>query len=181
MTGRPLPAPWRLDWHAPQAMQAAPRAGAGRIGLEPDGAIVQAGERQFVVHGRPAAPRCDGQVEIDGQTLPYRHAWQGRTLWLHTPRADFEFRCRRREPMRASVSGATESAEVRAAINGRVIDIAVAPGDEVASGQRLLVLEAMKIEHELRAVSPGRVGAIEVRVGDQVAPGQILVRVERGS
>ena len=56
----------------------------------------------------------------------------------------------------------------------------MAAGVEVAVGQRLLVLEAMKMEHEVRAARPGRVSGVEVRVGEQVAPGQALVRFERG-
>jgi len=51
----------------------------------------------------------------------------------------------------------------------------------VVAGQRLLALEAMKMEHELRAPLAGRVAAVEVRAGDQVAPGQLLVRIERGT
>ena len=181
-TGRPLPAPWRLDWHAPQSLQS-PTANSrsGRIFLAPQGALLATGEHRLNVRGRPAAPCSDGQVEIDGETIPYRHAWQGHRLWLHTRRGDYEFLCRRREPLRSSADDTERGGDVRAAINGRVLDIAVAPGDEVSTGQRLLVLEAMKMEHELRAVSPGRVATIEVRVGDQVAPGQTLVRIERGS
>jgi len=57
----------------------------------------------------------------------------------------------------------------------------VAAGAAVVAGQRLLVLEAMKMEHELRAARPGRVSSVEVHVGQQVAPGQTLVRFERGA
>jgi len=181
-TGRPLPAPWRLDWHAPQSLQSPTANGrSGRIFLEPQGAALAMGEQRMTVSGRPAAPCSDGQVEIDGETLPYRHAWKGHRLWLHTRQGDYEFLCRRREPLRSAADDTARGGDVRAAINGRVLDIAVAPGDEVTAGQRLLVLEAMKMEHELRAVAPGRVAAVDVRVGDQVAPGQTLVRIERGS
>jgi geranyl-CoA carboxylase alpha subunit len=181
-TGRPLPAPWRLDWHAPQSLQS-PTANSrmGRILLGPDGAVLVTGEQRMNVRGHPAEPCCDGQVEIDGEIVPYRHAWQEHRLWLHTRQGDYDFLCRRRDPLRSAAEDTARGGDVRAAINGRVLEIAVAPGDDVAAGQRLLVLEAMKMEHELRAVSPGRVAAVEVQVGDQVAPGQTLVRIERGS
>jgi geranyl-CoA carboxylase alpha subunit len=181
-TGRSLPTPWRLDWQAPQSLQSpAASSRLGRIFLAPQGAVLAMGEQRLNVRGQPAVPCSDGQVEIDGETVPYRHAWQGRRLWLHTRQGDYEFLCRRRESLRSSADDTARGGDVRAAINGRVLDIAVAPGDEVSAGQRLLVLEAMKMEHELRAAAPGRVAAVEVRVGDQVAPGQTLVRMERGS
>jgi len=70
---------------------------------------------------------------------------------------------------------------VRAAINGRVLDVAVTAGAEVQAGQRLCTLEAMKMEHELRAPRNGRVAAVEVEAGQQVAPGQVMMRYERGA
>jgi 3-methylcrotonyl-CoA carboxylase alpha subunit len=68
--------------------------------------------------------------------------------------------------------------EVRAAINGRVVDVAAAVGVTVAKGDRLVVLEAMKMEHEIRAARAGRIADVGVKVGDQVVPGQVLVRYE---
>jgi geranyl-CoA carboxylase alpha subunit len=68
--------------------------------------------------------------------------------------------------------------EVRAAINGRVVEVAAAAGGTVAKGDRLVVLEAMKMEHEIRAARAGRIAEVGVKPGDQVVPGQVLVRYE---
>jgi geranyl-CoA carboxylase alpha subunit len=179
-TGRPLPAPWRLDWQAPQSQGGPGSARAGRILLEPAGATVLDGERRVKVQGRVVAGCCDGQVEIDGTALPYRYAWHGRALWVHTRAADFQFQCRRRESLRQADAETAASGDLRATINGRVVQFAVAEGELVAPGQRVLVLEAMKMEHDVRACAGGRVAAVAVRLGDQVAPGQLLVRIERG-
>ena len=180
--GRPLPSPWRLDWHAPQSLRApGSNSRNGRVFPGPAGAVVEAGEQRMTLRGQPVAPCTDGQVEIDGESVPYRYAWSGTSLWLHMRRGDFEFRCRRRDPMRAGEDATAAASDLRAAINGRVIEVAVSAGTEVAAGQRLLVLEAMKMEHELRATRPGRVSGVDVQVGDQVAPGQSLVRFERGA
>jgi biotin carboxyl carrier protein len=62
-----------------------------------------------------------------------------------------------------------------------VLEVAAAAGDEVAAGQRLCTLEAMKMEHELRAPRAGRLASVEIAAGQQVAPGQVLMRYERGS
>jgi biotin carboxyl carrier protein len=54
----------------------------------------------------------------------------------------------------------------------------VTVGDEVAAGQSLLVVEAMKMEHVIAASAPGRVARVHVAVGDQVQRGQLLVDLE---
>jgi oxaloacetate decarboxylase alpha subunit len=80
--------------------------------------------------------------------------------------------------VRSAQSLGTASEEVRATINGRVVEVLTTPGATVVTGDRLLVLEAMKMEQEVRAARPGRIAAVGVRVGDQVVPGQALVRYE---
>jgi geranyl-CoA carboxylase alpha subunit len=181
-SGRPLPVPWRLDWHAPQSLSAGTGLSrSGRALLTQAGAEISTGDAQVRVRGCPVDRCADGEAGIDGKTVLYRYAWQGNRLWLHTRAADYEFHCRRREPGRSPADSDARGGDVRAAINGRVVELVVAQGDAVVAGQRLLALEAMKMEHELRAPLAGRVAAVEVRAGDQVAPGQLLVRIERGT
>jgi acetyl/propionyl-CoA carboxylase alpha subunit/acetyl-CoA carboxylase carboxyltransferase component len=64
---------------------------------------------------------------------------------------------------------------VRAPLAGTVVAIAVAPGDPVAAGDELLVIEAMKMEHEVRAQAPGLVREVAAAVGATVAAGDVLV------
>ena len=54
----------------------------------------------------------------------------------------------------------------------------VAPGDEVAAGQKLLALEAMKMETTLYAERPGKVAEVLVRPGAQVEGGDLVIRFE---
>ena len=180
--GRPMPAPWRLRWHAPQALAEGneiERAGDARLG--PGGATLACGGTGTTVTGTPVAPCSDGEAEVDGVAIAYRYAWDAGTLWLHTRRGEFAFDCLRRTPRRSAADLAAQADEVRAAINGRVLEVAVCAGAEVEAGQRLCTLEAMKMEHELRAPRAGRLAAVEVAAGQQVAPGQVLMRYERGS
>ena len=58
---------------------------------------------------------------------------------------------------------------------GRIIDIAVVAGTAVRRGDKLLVLEAMKMEHTIRAPAAGTVAALHVTVGEQVAEGLDLI------
>jgi geranyl-CoA carboxylase alpha subunit len=181
-SARPMPAPWRLRWRAPQSLaEGGELERSGHVRLAPAGAALQSGETAVELRGVPVASAADGQAEVDGTALAYRYAWDGATLWLHTKRGDFAFDCLRRAPRRSAAELAAQADEVRAAINGRVLDVAVAQGAEVAAGQRLCTLEAMKMEHELRAPRAGRLAAVEIAAGQQVAPGQVLMRYERGS
>ena len=61
---------------------------------------------------------------------------------------------------------------------GSVIRVAVAAGDEVAEGQVLLWLEAMKMQHEVRAPAAGVVTELAVTEGQQVDVGQVLAVVQ---
>jgi acetyl/propionyl-CoA carboxylase alpha subunit/acetyl-CoA carboxylase carboxyltransferase component len=64
---------------------------------------------------------------------------------------------------------------VRATAPAIVVSIAVAPGDEVQAGDRLAVVEAMKMEMALRAPFAGRVREVGIAPGVQVGTGQPLV------
>ncbi|RPI13260.1 MAG: ATP-grasp domain-containing protein [Lysobacterales bacterium] len=180
--GRPLPTPWRLRWLAPQSLAAEPgHEQSGRARLHAAGASLEREDGEVVVTGVPAAPRAHGHADVGGVAIEYRHAWDGAgRLWVHTRRGDHAFECLRRAARRSAADAAAQADEVRAAINGRVLTVAVAAGDEVAAGQRLCVVEAMKMEQELRAPKAGRLQSVEVSAGQQVAPGQVLMRYERG-
>ena len=60
-----------------------------------------------------------------------------------------------------------------------MIAVDVRQGDRVAKGQKLVTLEAMKMEHSLAAPFDGIVAELDVREGAQVTEGTMLVRVEK--
>lgn len=61
---------------------------------------------------------------------------------------------------------------------GQVVEVFVEQGSRVALGQKLLVLEAMKMQHTVSAPFEGTVTKLPVSKGEQVAEGQLLVCVE---
>jgi 3-methylcrotonyl-CoA carboxylase alpha subunit len=62
---------------------------------------------------------------------------------------------------------------------GRIVSVDVAKGDRVSKGQKLLVLEAMKMEQGLLAPFDGIIGELNVKAGAQVAEGVTLARIEK--
>ncbi len=62
-----------------------------------------------------------------------------------------------------------------APLPGRITRVAVAPGEAVAAGSALVVIEAMKMENELRASAPGTVMEVRVQAGQAVNAGDVLV------
>jgi len=68
--------------------------------------------------------------------------------------------------------------QIRAPMHGKVLALLVSNGEQVEKGQRLAIVEAMKMEHALTAPHSGRVAGIAVTVGSQVAEGAKLMTIE---
>ena len=68
--------------------------------------------------------------------------------------------------------------EIEAPMPGKVTAVEVSPGEKVSAGQRLLTLEAMKMEHALTAPFDGTIAELNASAGVQVTEGQVLVKVE---
>jgi 3-methylcrotonyl-CoA carboxylase alpha subunit len=68
--------------------------------------------------------------------------------------------------------------QIKAPMHGKVLALLVGDGEQVVKGQRLAIIEAMKMEHALTAPRDGRVAGIAVTAGSQVAEGAKLMIVE---
>ncbi len=83
------------------------------------------------------------------------------------------------DPLERSAGGPEEGdGGVRAPMNGRVVALFVEEGEAVEAGQRLAVVEAMKMEHALTAPFAGVVRDLVIDVGEQVEMGERIMRVE---
>lgn len=76
-----------------------------------------------------------------------------------------------------SASGGGGDKTLKAPMPGRVVRVLVKPGDAVAAGQPLLVLEAMKMENELIAERGGTVTQVTKQAGQAVDTGELLVEL----
>lgn len=71
-----------------------------------------------------------------------------------------------------------KSGVVRALIPGKVLNIAVVPGQEVREGELILILEAMKMENEILAPRTGEIREIVVGEGENMEKDQVMIVIE---
>ena len=71
------------------------------------------------------------------------------------------------------------SSRLVAPMNGVIVGVHAMPGDRVTKGQRIVVLEAMKMQHEICAEREGTIEKVLVKPGDQVATRQLLAELTR--
>jgi len=74
--------------------------------------------------------------------------------------------------------GSANSGDVAAPMQGTIVKVSVEVGQEVAVGDSVVVLEAMKMENQITAEKAGKVTKVNVKVGDKVGSGDILVVIE---
>ncbi len=75
-------------------------------------------------------------------------------------------------------AAAGSDGKLRAPMDGRIVSIKVAAGEKVSRGQTLIVLEAMKIQHQLKASLDTEIESVAVQEGQQVANRAILVTMK---
>jgi geranyl-CoA carboxylase alpha subunit len=125
---------------------------------------------------------CDAvgtaRLRLDGEERSVRYCFAGDTLYLALDARDLAVRETLYAPPAASEAARGSDTELRAPMNGKVVAVLVAVGDKVARGQRLVVVEAMKMQHEMSAQAAGHVVRLAVKPGDQVATRQLLVELK---
>jgi biotin carboxyl carrier protein len=97
---------------------------------------------------------------------------------------EVEIESERRASLRERASRGDETAArsgptlVRAIIPGRIVAVSVVPGDRVAAGEPMLVVEAMKMQNELRAPRDGIVSSVAAAMGATIEVGDLLLALE---
>jgi geranyl-CoA carboxylase alpha subunit len=118
----------------------------------------------------------DAVIVCNGVREKISYVLSGGTLYLDDGSGHHEIHDITHQP--AAVAGGAGSGQLKASMDGAIVDILVSEGDIVTAGQTMLVLEAMKMEHPLKSGIDGVVGPIGVAVGDQVKGRQLLLSVE---
>ena len=135
--------------------------------------------QHLTLSGDEWSAEVSGQ-RLAGQALLHSHAGeQVLSLWLQG--RCFEFR--RSVPTWSKDANATAShGQLTSPMPGKVVKLLVAENDEVAKGQPLAVMEAMKMEHTLSAHADGVVqGLAGLHVGTQVEDGQVLLYIGKAA
>jgi acetyl/propionyl-CoA carboxylase alpha subunit len=195
--GAPLHEPDAPRWHA-YAAAAHRIVSGGRSGPVPAG--VAAGWRNVGGGTSPLAFTVEGErvevpgrvQEFDGVTVvdvqadsvvldhdgvrrTYSVARAGLDWFVDSSLGSTTLREEERFPLPGS---AVAAGSLVAPMPGLVTSVRVDAGDRVESGQVVVTVEAMKMEHSVRAPGGGYVREVRVRTGDQVANGAVLVVVD---
>ena len=113
------------------------------------------------------------RFSIGGLQQSARYAFAGDQLHLDLAGITASFR----DTMLAAPAAGTGAGDAQhlAPMNGRIVSVLAKPGDKVSRGQRIVILEAMKMQHEIAAQRDGVIDQVAVKEGDQVATRQLLV------
>ncbi|WP_299200654.1 acetyl/propionyl/methylcrotonyl-CoA carboxylase subunit alpha [uncultured Tateyamaria sp.] len=120
------------------------------------------------------AERRQGQWTIGGQLAPDVHVADGIATVFDGYGIAFQIV----DPLNVNATAGGDGNVVEAPMPGLVKAVFAAPGAVVAEGDRLAILEAMKMEHVLLAARDGTVAEVLASAGDQVVAGAALVRLE---
>lgn len=82
------------------------------------------------------------------------------------------------KPAVAKPVSASGGSVIKSPLPGVILDLKVAVGDTIKTGQRLLILEAMKMENNIDSDRDGVIKAINVNKGDSVLEGDVLITIE---
>ncbi len=141
---------------------------------------VKIGDQTFDVEIRDLSAR-PVLATIDGETF---EVWPEEATPIPAAPAITQTKTTEPTAPRASIPAAKPSPAngssgrvVQAPIPGVIVAIAVKPGDNVAKGQELCVLEAMKMKNSIRSPYDARVAAVLVNNGDHVQKGQPLIEL----
>ena len=75
----------------------------------------------------------------------------------------------------ACIAGGKRDGRMRAPMHGKLIALTVHQGERVTKGQRVAVIEAMKMEHALLAPYDGLVDSVHAELGQQIGEGALLL------
>ena len=142
--------------------------------------LIRDHEYQVVIGGTPYRARVINfkenfiDVEIDNRRVRCDLYRVEDTWYVHTLSGDLEIRTR---PLFSLEHTAHLTGNLSAPMPGKVLSLSVENGTSVKSGQLLLVLEAMKMEHRIVAPFDGDVSAVHIAIGDLVEKDVLLIEM----
>ena len=148
-----------------------------RVRVLSDRIAVEVGGRQFSAGIEAAAGSV--AVTLDGERIVANVVAQGEDRHVFCGGA--VRRLKLEDPLAHAADDMEPGGHLAAPMSGTIVSVLVEPGDAVARGAPLLILEAMKMEHTIVAPSDGIVSAVHYRKGDKVREGADLIDVATAS
>ncbi len=172
-----------LEPHLPTKILAPLTDASGQVGWAPVGKDRFNSMFGFRLNGpanRKVRLSVDGRaetVDLDhtGIQKPSQRNWRKKGVWVQKGESLSHYFAAEPRAERGQASAADGA--IIAPMPGKVIAVDVSEGQTVTAGQRLLVLEAMKMEHALTAPFDGVIEGLAVSAGGQVQVDTVLCRV----
>jgi acetyl-CoA/propionyl-CoA carboxylase biotin carboxyl carrier protein len=139
--------------------------------------------RAAKLDGDPSNSLLQGKTGPDGRVVERVRTVEvdGRRFEVRLSEPEPEWRAlarRRRDRVAHGAGGAGGSDAVVSPMQGTVLNVPVADGDEVEAGQVICIVEAMKMENEVHAHRAGTVRDLSVEAGQSVTTGQVICTIE---
>ena len=137
--------------------------------------------RSSAVEGLTTVSCADGELRTaaNGHTLDYIFACDGARIHVAHGAQDAMFEDVTYAP--AEPKGAGSDGVLKAPMDGKIVAVRAEPGAPVKKGDVLVILEAMKMEHEIAVGADGTLESVSVKPGDQVSARQVLAAVAPAS
>jgi acetyl/propionyl-CoA carboxylase alpha subunit len=173
-----FPSGWRNVFSGAQVTELADTEGSLKVSYRISGAAVD-----VVLDAEDAAPTVElldaapdhVELVVDGVRRRFATQRVGDTWYVDSVLGASTFRELPRFPLAESQAVA---GSLIAPMPGTVVRVEAEVGQDVAAGTTIVVIEAMKMEHQIRAPGDGTVTELRVDVGSQVDTGEILAVVE---
>lgn len=121
----------------------------------------------------------DGLLSVDGEMVPVVIATRGDAVYVHLDGAAYELRYEHPlERLAHEAQGAHATDRLTAPMPGSLVAVHVAPGQRVARGEALLVMESMKMETTLTAPRDGVVEMVHFAAGQSFERDAVLLEFE---
>ncbi|MEA3202954.1 MAG: pyruvate carboxylase [Thermoplasmata archaeon] len=137
---------------------------------------------KFVVDGSAYEPKVQAlgkghyKVTLAGKQYEF-HVHNG-MVTEGARQLDLEVRRARPELSRARAGSRKADGRIKPPMPGKVVEVKVKEGQQVAAGDVLCVLEAMKMQNDLKSPLAGKVTRVHVHDGTNVEAGTILLEIE---
>ena len=180
-TLRTIPSGWRNNPSAPQESEFAVTGSTDPVVVR----YSAVGPNTFLIHGDEGTltasfsrshddPSAQATLEIAGHLMHPRLEWTGSVAHVVTGDGAVDLTLLPRfSPPKIDV----DPGSLHSPMPGKILQVLAEEGSDVAQGQALIIMEAMKMEHTLRAPSDGVLSKLVVAVGDQVDAATVLAIV----